>query len=62
MGGTPPSSGVQHLHFGTSMPSGGVHPSEPLRFTQSPACENCYGFGLSGTMRLATCTCTVSLF
>ena len=26
MGWTPPSSGVQHLHFGTSMPSGGVHP------------------------------------
>src|SRR5882757_4653934 len=23
---TPPSSGAQHLHFGTSMPSGGVHP------------------------------------
>jgi len=25
MGCTPPSSGVQHLHFGTSLPSGGVH-------------------------------------
>ncbi len=25
MGWTPPN-GVQHLHFGTSMPSGGVHP------------------------------------
>jgi hypothetical protein len=24
MGWTPPSSGVQHLHFGTSMPSGGL--------------------------------------
>jgi hypothetical protein len=23
---TPASSGAQHLHFGTSMPSGGVHP------------------------------------
>ncbi|MFZ4745256.1 MAG: hypothetical protein ACOYLK_00005, partial [Sphingomonas sp.] len=23
---TPPSSGVQHLHSGTKMPSGGVHP------------------------------------
>ncbi|WP_459662618.1 hypothetical protein, partial [Novosphingobium sp. 11B] len=25
------SSGVQHLHYGTSMPSGGVHPITQIR-------------------------------
>ena len=38
---TPPPSDVQHLHFGTSLPSGGVHPITAILHTMRIPQRSC---------------------